>query len=77
MRSLEYYNNMDFTNLEIVKKVFRENYIYTGKEFYEQNGYLISSRSFTLPDGQEVIVFRYEKNECVRYEEDDDKMSDE
>ena len=77
-RKIKYYNTIDFTNLESVKEIFRQNQIYTYREFHEQNGYITYSNSeFKLPDGSKVIVFQYQKIGFKRYEEYEDEIFDE
>lgn len=68
-RKIEYYNNVDFTNLTSIKELFRENYIYTYKEFNEQNGYgRCMPRDFRLSNGQVVTVFKVHKTDLNYYD---------
>lgn len=68
-RRIEYYNNVDFTNLTSIKELFRENYIYTYKEFNEQNGYSrCMPRDFRLSNGQVVTVFKVHKTDIDYYD---------
>lgn len=77
-RSIEYYSNIDFTNFVVVKEIFRDNQIYSYREFRKQNGYSTHlSWPFELPDGQKVYIFGYERSEYGYSEDNDIDLFDE
>ena len=77
-KTIEYYSDIDFTNFLTVKELFRDNQIYTYREFRKQNGYSTHlSRPFELPDGQKVCIFGYERSEFGYSEDDDIDLFDE
>lgn len=77
LREIDYYKDIDFTNLNIVKEIFRENYIYTYKEFTKQNKYATHKVSFVLSNGQKVVLFEYEQDDEYGYNSDDENYYDE
>lgn len=81
VRTIDCFNDVDFTNINVVKNFFREQHIFTFREFAEQNGYEFQAGHrgiFFLSNGIQVIRFGYERSEFGYSEEDDkDDTSDE
>lgn len=63
LRESKLFKDMDFTSLDSVKTLLHYNNIYTYQEFSHQNSYeFTESRTFILPDGQEVCCFGYNRD---------------
>jgi hypothetical protein len=72
LRQLEKHNELDFTNLNVIKELFKTYQIYTYEEFFNQNGYEYDNpwgHSFILPDGQTVCWWGYKNVETDYYDE--------
>lgn len=80
VRQLDCFDDIDFTNFNDVKAFFREQHIFTFKEFSEQNGYEFKPGHrgiFFLSNGTKVMRFGYEQNSFGYSEKNDEDLFDE